>query len=458
MSNARTIEKTLNSDERYVRLTVTSPSGPYVVPGKGQILPNLIPANLIGLCFMDTFDMHNRQIRTRIPIQLNGSNAQVDAKQSAESEQAAPVSKAHEKLLGLLTAKPQESATAAPVQSSTATPSLASPTPPPPPSSPPPTVLKSLPAPPPVPSGVDAGPSLAHEVTTAQATQLRSYVMQTEAATDSALELEKLTIINNAQYTRELGEWQQMSSVFRKELYAAQSGYAEKALRHFDAIDYAANRLLRMSDEVARRVKDPLFQPAPPPPPPPPPPPDLAGVAISFINMISTVAGAVAGKGQLPSPKQQDVVLNLLSKGAASGARGLSQVLADAELGNPGSDTTSASAMEHFAQAHTRKPVQTAKAEQVTIAKDDLLRLAEQSILGFWGDSERLAELIRSDQLSEVVLTIPPPQHGIYSIHRNRLVQLVESGALTLFGFSGAEALKMFESGDLTSLIQGFRK
>jgi hypothetical protein len=86
------------------------------------------------------------------------------------------------------------------------------------------------------------------------------------------------------------------------------------------------------------------------------------------------------------------------------------------------------------------------------------LRLAEQSILGFWGDSERLAELIRSDQLSEVVLTIPPPQHGIYSIDRNRLVQLVESGALTLFGFSGAEALKMFESGDLTSLIQGFRK
>ena len=453
MSNQQVIEKLLTPSESFVRLIISSPTGPYSLPNRGHIHPSLVPATIAGICFLDTFDRNGVAIRTRVPIELPGLSG---AAKEATQETSSPIAGSGQaKLLQLLAPKAQTPPTQ--TQSTQAESQQQVPLPPPP-SPPPPTVLKSLPAPPPVPTGVDAGPSLAHEVTTAQATQLRSYVMQTEAATDSALELEKLTIINNAQYTRELGEWQQMSSVFRKELYAAQSGYAEKALRHFDAIDYAANRLLRMSDEVARRVKDPLFQPAPPPPPPPPPPPDLAGVAISFINMISTVAGAVAGKGQLPSPKQQDVVLNLLSKGAASGARGLSQVLADAELGNASSDTTSASAMEHFAQAHTRKPVQTAKAEQVTIAKDDLLRLAEQSILGFWGDSERLAELIRSDQLSEVVLTIPPPQHGIYSIDRNRLVQLVESGALTLFGFSGAEALKMFESGDLTSLIQGFRK
>ena len=286
----------------------------------------------------------------------------------------------------------------------------------------------SAPAPPPQPSGVDAGPSSGPAEATIwrQATQpLFHAYAETEAATDSALELGEADVYQQcAVHAKQPGEWAADVSVLCKEPAAATGLCAVRLIAlvcsFLTRLTTRRNRLLRMSDEVgtsgqrsavsasttaaatAAATTDPLESPFP------------------SINMIPRSLGRLRANGQSRHQTAGCGAEPAVSGAASDAFVGYQQVLAGCRAWNPGSDTTSALQWEHFAQAHTRKSVtKAAKAEQVTIAKDDLRCDWLSSPFWLWGDSERLAEPIRSDQLSEVVLTIPPPQHGIWQ-HRSQ--------------------------------------
>lgn len=429
-SNAEALCAVLKPEEKYVKITISSANGPYQIPNTGCLPPSHTPENLVGLAFFDTYNAAKHEVRRKCSIFFpgpNGSKSDANVPSAQPSTEASdPLKDQIAKIVGRLTETQPGQATHAP-------------TPPEPPSLPP-TIQRTLPAAPTVPN-LDRDPNLPHEISVAQATQLRSYVIQTEEATSSAVELEKMALIKESQYTREIGEWQQLGTAFRKELYAAQAGFAEKAIRHFDAIDYAASRLLRMSDEVARRVKDPLFQPAPPPPPPPPPPPDYTGIVIAAINAAATIGSAITGR-EKPSQAKKDTVLSLLASGATSGPLGFAQTAISMEKDNP-VDGSNSSLPDSF-----------------QITKSELLELAETNILGLTGgDSAKLADLVREDKLHTMIPKLAAPIDGVYTIQRKRLKKLAKAGTLTLLG-SSERLLEILESGklsDLTELVRNRR-
>ena len=224
--------------------------------------------------------------------------------------------------------------------------------------------------------------------------------------------------------------------MLQHDVAAAQSGLAEQALRNFDAVDHAAGRLLKMSDEVARRLKDPLYQPAPPPPPPPPPPVDVASIISAGIQTIGAVAVAYLARNASSQQIQTDVVsmFRKQTKQNDSPQNDLASIIAGL----------------------TSQKKQDAT---ISIKKATLLKLAESGTVTLSGDSKWLTTLIHSDELHDV-LNVPAPTDGVYRVAKSRLLQLTESGMLGIRGDSGKLAvlirLDAFE--DILSLFETYQE
>ena len=186
-------------------MLVSSPNGAYFIPAQGYIRPANVPTNLMGLVLVNFYDSEGRELRNRVPIMLLGNgtpNGQQPVPQSVLSQTQASQPVTQTPLFPLpgaagsvRTAGPQTSAL-------------------PPPPSPRPA---GLPPPPPLPPEAVALPSVAdpdlsRELMMAQTTQLRSLTLQAEEAAGSAIDLEKMSVLRDANYTREVGEAFQLNS------------------------------------------------------------------------------------------------------------------------------------------------------------------------------------------------------------------------------------------------------
>ena len=368
-------------------MMVISPNGAYFIPAQGYIRPANVPTNLMGLVLVNFYDSEGRELRNRVPIMLLGNgtpNGQQPVPQSVLSQTQASQPVTQTPLFPLpgaagsvRTAGPQTSAL-------------------PPPPSPRPA---GLPPPPPLPPEAVALPSVAdpdlsRELMMAQTTQLRSLTLQAEEAAGSAIDLEKMSVLRDANYTREVGEAFQLNSAMRREVFATQTAYHEKAFRQLDLVDVAARRMLRLSDEVVRRVKDPMFQPAPPPPPPPPPPPDYAGIAISMFQALGRVGAAWSPNAKRkPGRRERQAVLKLLEKAQTSGPEGLKVALDEfAKKGGVGAPPES---------VEEPKPPPDNDNKTFAISKKQLLDLVESGAISALTETGKLAELIRDDKLDE---------------------------------------------------------
>jgi hypothetical protein len=368
-------------------MLVSSPNGAYFIPAQGYIRPANVPTNVMGLVLVNFYDSEGRETRTRVPITLLGNgtpNGQQPVPQSVLSQTQASQPVTQTPLFPLpgaagtvRTAGPQTSAL-------------------PPPPSPRPA---GLPPPPPLPPEAVALPSVAdpdlsRELMMAQTTQLRSLTLQAEEAAGSAIDLEKMSVLRDANYTREVGEAFQLNSAMRREVFATQTAYHEKAFRQLDLVDVAARRMLRLSDEVVRRVKDPMFQPAPPPPPPPPPPPDYAGIAIAMFQALGRVGAAWSPNAKRkPGRRERQAVLKLLEKAQASGPEGL-KVALDEFAKKGGAGATPESVKEP-------KPQPDNDNKTFAISKKQLLDLVESGAISTLTENGKLAEMIRDDKLDE---------------------------------------------------------
>jgi len=380
-------------------MLVSSPNGAYFIPSQGYIRPANVPTNLMGLVMVNFYDSEGRETRTRIPITLLGDGIPNGAQQlpSLMLPQTQPLPSATQTPLLPLPGMTGSVRTAGP-------PGVALPMPPAPaPASPRPS---GLPPPPPLPHQLQAEtaalpsgaelhhPELGRELLMAQATQLRSLTLQAEEAAGSAIDLEKMSVLRDAQYTREVGEAFQLNSAMRREVFATQAAYQEKAFRQLDLVDVAARRMLRLSDEVVRRVKDPLFQPAPPPPPPPLPPPDYAGIAIAMFQALGKVGAAWSPNAKRkPGRRERQAVLKLLEKAQTSGPEGLKVALDEfAKKGGPGATPDS-----------VVEPKQQPDEDNKTfaISKKQLLDLVESGAISALTENGKLAEMIRDDKLDE---------------------------------------------------------
>ena len=368
-------------------MMVISPNGAYFIPAQGYIRPANVPTNLMGLVLVNFYDSEGRELRNRVPIMLLGNgtpNGQQPVPQSVLSQTQASQPVTQTPLFPLpgaagtvRTAGPQTSAL-------------------PPPPSPRPA---GLPPPPPLPPEAVALPSVAdpdlsRELMMAQTTQLRSLTLQAEEAAGSAIDLEKMSVLRDANYTREVGEAFQLNSAMRREVFATQTAYHEKAFRQLDLVDVAARRMLRLSDEVVRRVKDPMFQPAPPPPPPPPPPPDYAGIAISMFQALGRVGAAWSPNAKRkPGRRERQAVLKLLEKAQTSGPEGLKVALDEfAKKSGVGAPPES---------VEEPKPQPDNDNKTFAISKKQLLDLVESGAISALTETGKLAELIRDDKLDE---------------------------------------------------------
>ena len=368
-------------------MLVSSPNGAYFIPAQGYIRPANVPTNLMGLVLVNFYDSEGRELRNRVPIMLLGNgtpNGQQPVPQSVLSQTQASQPVTQTPLFPLpgaagtvRTAGPQTSAL-------------------PPPPSPRPA---GLPPPPPLPPEAVALPSVAdpdlsRELMMAQTTQLRSLTLQAEEAAGSAIDLEKMSVLRDANYTREVGEAFQLNSAMRREVFATQTAYHEKAFRQLDLVDVAARRMLRLSDEVVRRVKDPMFQPAPPPPPPPPPPPDYAGIAIAMFQALGRVGAAWSPNAKRkPGRRERQAVLKLLEKAQTSGPEGLKVALDEfAKKGGVGAPPES---------VEEPKPQPDNDNKTFAISKKQLLDLVESGAISALTETGKLAELIRDDKLHE---------------------------------------------------------
>ena len=368
-------------------MMVISPNGAYFIPAQGYIRPANVPTNLMGLVLVNFYDSEGRELRNRVPIMLLGNgtpNGQQPVPQSVLSQTQASQPVTQTPLFPLpgaagtvRTAGPQTSAL-------------------PPPPSPRPA---GLPPPPPLPPEAVALPSVAdpdlsRELMMAQTTQLRSLTLQAEEAAGSAIDLEKMSVLRDANYTREVGEAFQLNSAMRREVFATQTAYHEKAFRQLDLVDVAARRMLRLSDEVVRRVKDPMFQPAPPPPPPPPPPPDYAGIAISMFQALGRVGAAWSPNAKRkPGRRERQAVLKLLEKAQTSGPEGLKVALDEfAKKSGVGAPPES---------VEEPKPQPDNDNKTFAISKKQLLDLVESGAFSALMQTGKLAEMIRDDKLDE---------------------------------------------------------
>jgi hypothetical protein len=389
MTNSEIIKAAMNSGEQFIRLSVASPSGPYRIPAKGCLHPDSVPANLLGIVLVDFFDKNLLELRTRVPILLCG-----------ESSQGTPQSTNGSLLNSVLppaTAQPQQAQATTQVSSQVKTqppqhqaaqqPSPAlSPTSPTSPPSSDGSALESV--------SEAHHPELSRELLMAQATQLRSLTLQAEEAAGSAIDLEKMSVLRDAHYTREVGEAFQLNSAMRREVFATQTAYQEKAFRQLDLVDAAAGRMMRLADEVVRRVKDPMFQPAPPPPPPPPPPPDYAGIAIAMFQALGRVGAAWSPNAKRrPGRRERQAVLKLLEKAQTSSPDGLKAAL-DEFAKKGGAGATPESVVEPKQQTDNDN-------KTFAISKKQLLDLVESGAISALSQNGKLAEMIRDDKLDE---------------------------------------------------------
>lgn len=402
--NASTLKDIMSAGEFYVRLRMDSPTETSTIPTSGSIHPDQVPTALSGLAFVDTFDRDRRPRRYRVPVYLFGlqsldPTAQSDAGLTQVAKaQILSGNQSVESSLSRQPSPPVPAQAAEQASRSAATEPAAQRQQP-----------LTLPPPPPAPNGQE---DIARDIATAQLAQLRGHTIQMEAAAASALQLEKMAVLQNTEYTRELGEWQQGAIMLQHDVAAAQSGLAEQALRNFDAVDHAAGRLLKMSDEVARRLKDPLYQPAPPPPPLPPPPVDIASIISAGIQTIGAVAVAYLARNASSQQIPVDVVSMFKTQAKQNDS--------------PQNDLASIIA------GLTSQKKQDAT---ISIKKATLLKLAESGAITLSGDSKWLATLIYSDTLHDV-LNVPAPTDGVYRVTKSRLLQLTESGMLGIRGDS----------------------
>ena len=416
MANADTIRSMLLAGEELVRLLVSSPNGAYSIPEQGYIRPANVPSNLMGLVLVNMYDHEGRETRTRIPAMLLGESAPnatqsppgTSAPQPAAQAPPAATPTPRPLLPGVqIGAAPSAGATVRSASSTVAPGPIGGLPPPPPPAS----AVGGLPPPPPLPAQLQADeedddddgasqPELGRELALAQATQLRSMTLQAEEAAGAAIDMEKMTVLREAQYTREVGEAFQLNSAMRREVFATQTAYQEKALRQLDLVDVATRRMLQLSDEVVRAIKDPQFQPAPPPPPPPPPPPDYAGIAIALFQALGKVGAAWSpGSKRKPNRKERQAVLKMLEKASVSGPLGLKEVLSE-YVKQPGADPTPPSAQE------VSTPREGTDDKTFSITKKQLLDLVESGAIGALAETGKLAEMIRTDKLDEFVKLI----------------------------------------------------
>ena len=368
-------------------MLVSSPNGAYFIPAQGYIRPANVPTNVMGLVLVNFYDSEGRETRTRVPITLLG-NGTPNGQQPVSQSVLSPT----------LPSQPMTQTPLFPVPGAAGTVRTAGPqtTALPPPPSPRPA---GLPPPPPLPPEAVALPSVAdpdlsRELMMAQTTQLRSLTLQAEEAAGSAIDLEKMSVLRDANYTREVGEAFQLNSAMRREVFATQTAYHEKAFRQLDLVDVAARRMLRLSDEVVRRVKDPMFQPAPPPPPPPPPPPDYAGIAISMFQALGRVGAAWSPNAKRkPGRRERQAVLKLLEKAQTSSPEGLKVALDEfAKKGGVGAPPES---------VEEPKPPPDNDNKTFAISKKQLLDLVESGAISALTETGKLAELIRDDKLDE---------------------------------------------------------
>ncbi len=403
MSNADTIRSMLVAGEDLVRILVSSPNGAYSIPEQGYIRPANVPAHLMGLVLVNMYDHEGRETRTRIPAMLlgetspNATQSPPGASTPPSATPALPAAAPTQRPLlpGVQMGAPSSGGTTVPPASSTVVPGP----------------VGGLPPPPPLPAQLQADveddddgdaeqPELGRELALAQATQLRSMTLQAEEAAGAAIDMEKMTVLREAQYTREVGEAFQLNSAMRREVFATQTAYQEKALRQLDLVDVATRRMLQLSDEVVRRIKDPQFQPAPPPPPPPPPPPDYAGIAIALFQALGKVGAAWStGSKRKPNRRERQAVLKMLEKASASGPLGLKEVLSE-YVRKPGTEPTPPSAQEMTAQSDGTDD------KTFSITKKQLLDLVESGAIGALAETGKLAEMIRTDKLDEFVKLI----------------------------------------------------
>jgi hypothetical protein len=362
-------------------MLVSSPNGAYFIPAQGYIRPANVPTNVMGLVLVNYYDGEGRETRTRVPITLLG-NGTPSGQQPVPQSVTVPSQPTTQTPLPL----PGTGRTSGPQTAAL-----------PPPPSPRPA---GLPPPPPLPPEAAialpsvADPELSRELMMAQTTQLRSLTLQAEEAAGSAIDLEKMSVLRDANYTREVGEAFQLNSAMRREVFATQTAYHEKAFRQLDLVDVAARRMLRLSDEVVRRVKDPMFQPAPPPPPPPPPPPDYAGIAIAMFQALGRVGAAWSPNAKRkPGRRERQAVLKLLEKAQASGPEGL-KVALDEFAKKGGAGATPESVKEP-------KPQPDNDNKTFAISKKQLLDLVESGAISTLTENGKLAEMIRDDKLDE---------------------------------------------------------
>ncbi len=413
MGNAETIRSMLLAGEELVRLLVSSPNGAYSIPEQGYIRPANVPSNLMGLVLVNMYDHEGRETRTRIPAMLLGEAAPgstqgppgASAPQPAIPPAASPTPRPL--LPGVQIGAAPSAGTTVPPPSSTVVPGPVGGLPTPPSASP----VGGLPPPPPLPAQLQADtadddddgasqPELGRELALAQATQLRSMTLQAEEAAGAAIDMEKMTVLREAQYTREVGEAFQLNSAMRREVFATQTAYQEKALRQLDLVDVATRRMLQLSDEVVRRIKDPQFQPAPPPPPPPPPPPDYAGIAIALFQALGKVGAAWSpGSNRKPNRRERQAVLKMLEKASASGPLGLKEVLSE-YVNKPRTEPTPRGAQEVSTSGDGTDD------KTFSITKKQLLDLVESGAIGALAETGKLAEMIRTDKLDEFVKLI----------------------------------------------------
>ena len=368
-------------------MLVSSPNGAYFIPAQGYIRPANVPTNVMGLVLVNFYDSEGRELRNRVPIMLLGNgtpNGQQPVPQSVLSQTQASQPVTQTPLFPLPGAAGTVR-TAGPQTSALPPPPLPRPAglPPPPPLPPEAVALPSV-----------ADPDLSRELMMAQTTQLRSLTLQAEEAAGSAIDLEKMSVLRDANYTREVGEAFQLNSAMRREVFATQTAYHEKAFRQLDLVDVAARRMLRLSDEVVRRVKDPMFQLAPPPPPPPPPPPDYAGIAIAMFQALGRVGAAWSPNAKRkPGRRERQAVLKLLEKAQTSGPEGLKVALDEfAKKGGVGAPPES---------VEEPKPQPDNDNKTFAISKKQLLDLVESGAISTLTENGKLAEMIRDDKLDE---------------------------------------------------------
>ncbi len=415
MGNAETIRSMLLAGEELVRLLVSSPNGAYSIPEQGYIRPANVPSNLMGLVLVNMYDHEGRETRTRIPAMLLGESAPnatqsppgTSAPQPAAQAPPAASPMPRPLLPGVQIGAVPSVGSSVPPASSTVVHGPVGGLPPPPPAS----SVGGLPPPPPLPAQLQADtedddddgasqPELGRELALAQATQLRSMTLQAEEAAGAAIDMEKMTVLREAQYTREVGEAFQLNSAMRREVFATQTAYQEKALRQLDLVDVATRRMLQLSDEVVRRIKDPQFQPAPPPPPPPPPPPDYAGIAIALFQALGKVGAAWSpGSKRKPNRRERQAVLKMLEKASASGPLGLKEVLSE-YVNKSGTEPTPRGTQEVSAASDGTDD------KTFSITKKQLLDLVESGAIGALAETGKLAEMIRTDKLDEFMKLI----------------------------------------------------